>query len=110
MKGLSLRFLTALALLVLFKGHGIGFPAVVDTDMAPDDVRAIVMLLNSGIAEGQLMATSDGALSPQQGARNLQKIAAFFGKGNIPIAQGRAQREWDTFLVVHALRKKGILK
>lgn len=23
---------------------------------------------------------------------------------------GRAQREWDTFLVVHALRKKGILK
>jgi len=93
MKRLSSMVFTTLVLVFLFKGyaaaHGIGFPAIVDTDMAMDDMRAMMMILNSGTADVQLMATSDGALPPQRGARNLKAIAVFFGKGNIPVAQGR---------------------
>jgi len=70
-------------------GHSYRVPLIVDTDMALDDVRALVMLFNQDMADTLLVVTSDGVVSPELGARNLRKLLTLLGKKNIRIAQGR---------------------
>lgn len=48
---------------------------VIDTDMALDDIRALVMVLNSDRIDVPLIVCSDGAVSPQTGYRNLRLLA-----------------------------------
>lgn len=64
-------------------------PVIVDTDMALDDVRAIILLLSSPHVAVTAFVTSDGSSSPATGAGNLRKVLTFFGKGDIPVGVGR---------------------
>ena len=64
-------------------------PAIVDTDMALDDIRAIAMLLNSNLVDIELIVTSDGVSSPQVGAQNLETLLRYFNRGDIEIGKGR---------------------
>ncbi|MBU1701588.1 MAG: nucleoside hydrolase, partial [Candidatus Eisenbacteria bacterium] len=65
-------------------------PIIVDTDMALDDIRAIVLL--SQYEGVNLLAgiTSDGACAPETGAVNLRRIVSRVGWGPVPVAAGRA--------------------
>ena len=63
--------------------------AIVDTDMAMDDVRALVILLNSEAVEPLLAVTSDGSASPRAGAANLKELLLLFNRGGLPVAMGR---------------------
>ena len=69
--------------------HEIHIPVIVDTDMGLDDVRALSMLLNSGVIDIRLIATSDGAVSPQTGSRNLKSILKYFKRGGIKVTEGK---------------------
>ena len=64
-------------------------PVLVDTDMALDDARAIILLLSSPHVAVTAFVTSDGSSSAGVGADNLQKLLAFLGRGDIPVAVGR---------------------
>jgi inosine-uridine nucleoside N-ribohydrolase len=68
--------------------HSYKVPLIVDTDMALDDARALVMLINQDMADIFLMVTSDGAVSSDIGARNLITLLRFLKK-DIEIAAGR---------------------
>ncbi len=63
---------------------------IVDTDMALDDIRAIVLLCQ--VEDVNLLAalTSDGASSPETGAVNLRRILRRMGMGAVPVAAGPA--------------------
>ncbi|MBW1708206.1 MAG: nucleoside hydrolase, partial [Deltaproteobacteria bacterium] len=58
--------------------HTYRVSVLVDTDMALDDIRAVVMLLNSDMVDIPLMVTSDGGASPQAGVRNLRMLLSYF--------------------------------
>jgi pyrimidine-specific ribonucleoside hydrolase len=85
--------LSALVLLCLFPplahAHIYKTSILVDTDMALDDIRAISMLLNSEMVDIPLIATSDGALSPQEGCKNLAMLLRYFKREEVRIAEGR---------------------
>ncbi len=63
--------------------------AIVDTDMALDDIRAIAMLLNADLLDIKLIVTSDGVSSPQVGAQNVETLLRYFKRGDIRIGKGR---------------------
>jgi len=69
--------------------HTYRVSVVVDTDMALDDIRAVVMLLNSDMVDIPLMVTSDGGASPQAGVRNLRMLLSYFKREDTKIAKGR---------------------
>lgn len=69
-------------------GHSQRIPLVVDTDMALDDVRALILLLNSDITDIRLIITADGALSPKEGYRNLGELLKKFNREDIRLAVG----------------------
>ncbi len=64
-------------------------PIIVDTDMALDDVRAIILLLSSPHVAVTAFVTSDGSSSPEAGSHNLERVLAFLGKSDIPVGTGR---------------------
>ena len=70
-------------------GHSYRIPIIIDTDMALDDARALVMLLNQDMCNVLLMVTSDGAVSPETGYRNLKKLLTQLNKEDIQVAIGR---------------------
>jgi pyrimidine-specific ribonucleoside hydrolase len=78
-------FLQALFL----SGHSYKVPVIIDTDTALDDARALVMLLNQDMCDILLTVTSDGAVSPETGRRNLLKLYHLFKKSNLTVAAGR---------------------
>ena len=85
-----LIFLAILIPLGLEAGaHEIRIPVIVDTDVGLDDVRALSMLLNSGAVDIRLIATSDGAVSPQTGSRNLKRILKYYKRGDIKVVEGK---------------------
>lgn len=69
--------------------HTYKVPMVVDTDMGLDDLRALVLLLNSDMADIRLIVTSDGSLSPETGHENLKRLLVHYKQKNIPTAAGR---------------------
>jgi pyrimidine-specific ribonucleoside hydrolase len=85
--------ISILSLLIIFEtqagAHEVSLPIIVDTDMALDDMRAIVMLLNSETAQIPLMVTSDGVRSPQEGVKNLNAILRYFNRTNIKVVPGK---------------------
>ncbi len=89
------KFLQALSLLLLFVwagaawAHDVHIPVIVDTDGAADDIRAVAMLLNSGMTDIRLIAVSDGAVAPETGAANMARLLSAFGRSDIPVAVGR---------------------
>lgn len=83
-----LTFLMIFLFLPAAYAHEQKIPVVIDTDMALDDARAIVLLLSSPHIHVKAIVTSDGASSPEKGAENLLRILAFLGKNDIPAAEG----------------------
>jgi pyrimidine-specific ribonucleoside hydrolase len=88
-KNLIWSFISFLVISTQVWAHGISLPVIVDTDMALDDIRAVTMMLNSEAFQVPLFVTSDGARSPQEGARNLQAILGYFNRSNIRVVQGK---------------------
>ena len=71
-------------------GHTYRVPLIIDTDMSLDDARALVLLFNSDMADVRLMVTSDGAVSPETGCRNLITfLGLYFASG--PAARAAAE-------------------
>lgn len=88
-------------LLQPLEAHSYRIPLLVDTDMALDDMRALILLINQDLADIRLITTADGALAPEEGLRSLRLLLARLGKTNVPLASGRtlnqpapAWREW----------------
>ena len=69
--------------------HTYKVSAIIDTDMALDDIRALAMVLNSGWIDVPLIVCSDGAVSPQTGCRNLRILLEYFEKRDTDIVAGR---------------------
>ena len=68
--------------------HTQKIPLVVDTDMALDDVRALILLFNSDLADIRLIISADGALSPAQGYRNLGQLLDRVNRQDIRLVAG----------------------
>ncbi|MCK4618439.1 MAG: nucleoside hydrolase [Desulfobacterales bacterium] len=89
------RFVSILALgLIIFfasqsEAHTHRISLLIDTDMALDDIRALVMVLNSDWVDVPLIVCSDGAVSPQTGCRNLRILLEYFEKRDTDIVAGR---------------------
>jgi len=82
--GLSFLFLPCL------NAHDYQVPLIADTDMALDDARTLIMLLNSDMTDIRLIVSSDGAVSPQKGCENIRRLLNYFNRKDIPVAVGRA--------------------
>jgi len=78
-----------LVCVTVLSAHTYNVPMVVDTDMGLDDLRALVLLLNSDMADIRLIVTSDGSLSPETGQKNLNRLLAHLKHKTIPTAVGR---------------------
>ncbi len=103
--------LKSMALMVLFlalwafplNGHSTKarFHVLIDTDAAPDDLRAICLILASPEFETLAFTTSDGALSPEKGLLKVRALLKSLGHEGIPAALGKdVQREapsWRNF-------------
>jgi len=92
------RFFLLVFCFILFQniplsGHTYRIPIIIDTDMALDDARALVMLLNQDMCNVLLTVTSDGAVSPETGCRNLKQLFARLDKEDINVAIGRNLHE-----------------
>jgi len=89
------RFVSILALgLIIFfasqsGAHTHRISLLIDTDMALDDIRALVMVLNSEWVDVPLIVCSDGSVSPQTGCRNLRILLEYFEKRDTDIVAGR---------------------
>jgi pyrimidine-specific ribonucleoside hydrolase len=89
------RFVSILSLgLIIFfasqsGAHTHRISLLIDTDMALDDIRALVMVLNSDWIDVPLIVCSDGAVSPQIGCRNLGILLEYFEKRDTDIVAGR---------------------
>jgi pyrimidine-specific ribonucleoside hydrolase len=68
---------------------GADLAIILDTDMALDDVRAIVLLSQYEGVELVAGVTTDGACAPDAGAVNLRLILARLGRHRVPVAAGR---------------------
>lgn len=88
----KLSLLGALLLLTLTVLAHSGKPrtyAIIDTDCAPDDLRAICMLLGDHYIEILAITTSEGALTPAEGCKKVKALLNEFYHQGIPVAPGR---------------------
>lgn len=100
-----------MALIVLFlalwafplNGHSAKarFHILIDTDAAPDDLRAICLFLASPEFEILAIIASDGALSPEEGLLKVRALLKSLGHEGIPTALGKAVQKgapsWRSF-------------
>ncbi|MGC9472345.1 MAG: nucleoside hydrolase [Bacteroidales bacterium] len=86
-------FLISLIALMPFTAQAQGNPSVihviVDTDGAPDDMRALCMLLSVQEVELLGVAASDGAVDPLTGYEKVRQLFASADISHIPLATGR---------------------
>ncbi len=68
--------------------HEMSAPLVIDTDMALDDARAIILILQDPNCDVRAIVTSDGSTPSEIGVTNVLKILAAMNKANIPVGQG----------------------
>ncbi|HUU44187.1 MAG TPA: nucleoside hydrolase [Acidobacteriota bacterium] len=61
---------------------------IVDTDMALDDVRALILLTAIDEIDLACVVTSDGACTPQSGAANAARLLAYLDRPEIPVGVG----------------------
>jgi len=69
--------------------HEVSIPAIVDTDMALDDIRALALILNSPHVQVKAIVTSDGSSSASVGYRNLGRVLEYLEVENMPVAMGK---------------------
>lgn len=61
---------------------------IIDTDCGMDDMRAISLLLARPEITIKAIITSDGSLSPVEGAEKVRSLLHEFGRDTIPVAAG----------------------
>jgi pyrimidine-specific ribonucleoside hydrolase len=88
------RFLLHLGMLLFLwagaaEAHDVNIPMIIDTDGAVDDLRAITMLINAGMTDIRLIATSDGAVSPETGGASVMRLIGALDREDIAVAAGR---------------------
>jgi pyrimidine-specific ribonucleoside hydrolase len=105
----NIRILVLLLSILFFlitpaQAHTIGKQAIVDTDAALDDLRALSMLFNSQVVDIRLVTTSDGVLSPERGAHHVHKLLTHLHQhvpivsGEVYQASGPEWRKWNSRL------------
>ena len=62
---------------------------IVDTDTAPDDMRAIAIMLAAPEIDVLAVITSDGALPPEEGASKVSQMLELLNRSDIPVFAGR---------------------
>ena len=72
------------------------FHVIIDTDCAPDDLRAISMILASPDFEVIAITTSDGLLRPEEGYVRVKALLRSFGHDGIPVAYGKRTAKKDS--------------
>ena len=73
----------------IFAHSGAELPIILDTDMALDDIRAIVLLSQYDGVNLLAGVTSDGGCGPESGAANLRRVLTRLGLEHVPVAVGR---------------------
>lgn len=73
------------------------FHVIIDTDCAPDDLRAISMILASPDFEVIAITTSDGLLKPEEGYIKVKSLLRNFGHEGIPVAYGKSVTKNNSF-------------
>jgi pyrimidine-specific ribonucleoside hydrolase len=73
--------------------HEMRVPVILDTDMALDDVRTLILLLNSPHVQIKGIVTSDGSSSARIGYENLIRLLEFLHIKNIPVATGKSLQQ-----------------
>ena len=66
---------------------------IIDTDCGFDDFRALSLLLADPEITIKGILTSDGSLSPADGARKVRSLLSEFGRNDIPVAVGDSLKE-----------------
>jgi inosine-uridine nucleoside N-ribohydrolase/formylmethanofuran dehydrogenase subunit E len=61
---------------------------IIDTDCGFDDMRAITLLLSRSEVDIKAIVTSDGSLSPSEGAEKIRALLHEFSRDQIPVAAG----------------------
>jgi len=82
-----------LALTVVSGAHTYRIPLIVDTDMALDDMRAMLMLLNADWVDIRLIVTTDGGNPPRRGAQLVAHLAHSLQADPIVVASGNPVTE-----------------
>jgi pyrimidine-specific ribonucleoside hydrolase len=70
--------------------HDVVIPVVIDTDAAPDDLRAICLLAAMEEIEILGVTVSDGSCAPVDGARKARALLDSLGMGRVPVGLGPA--------------------
>lgn len=79
---------------ILFGHSGkASFHILIDTDAAPDDLRAICLFLASQEFEILAITVSDGALTPEEGLVKVRALLTAFGHDGIPTGRGRSVQQ-----------------
>jgi inosine-uridine nucleoside N-ribohydrolase len=73
------------------------FRVIIDTDCAPDDLRAICLIFASNDFDVIAISTSDGLLSPEQGYKKIKAMLKHFGHEEIPVAYGKKSNKYNKF-------------
>jgi pyrimidine-specific ribonucleoside hydrolase len=63
-----------------------GVPLIIDTDMGLDDIRAVLVLINSPEVSIKAITTVSGSARAEVGAENMARLLSHFGVGSIPVA------------------------
>lgn len=77
--------------IIFCAGHEGELDVVLDTDMAMDDARALVMLLNDPGVRIRAIVTSDGSCPPDVAATNVWRLMVAMGRTNILVGMGTAR-------------------
>ena len=94
MRRLFSLFLAGLLLAGSARAHSgkARFHAIIDTDCAADDLRTLCMLLGNREVEVLAVATSEGALTPEESARRVAALLRGFWHEGIPVGAGRGSQ------------------
>ncbi len=72
------------------------YHVIIDTDCAPDDLRAITYMLASHDFEVIAITTSDGLLHPDEGYIKIKSLLAEYNHEGIPVAFGKTINKTDS--------------
>lgn len=72
------------------------YHVIIDTDCAPDDLRAIALMMASPDFEILAITTSDGLLKPKEGYLKILAFLKEFGHEGIPVAYGISLKGKET--------------
>lgn len=89
MKKITLLVIALLSLSLLLSAHDYKAKVIIDTDCAPDDLRAINLLFANDHVEVIAITVTPGACSAEEGYRKVKALLASLNRDQIPVGVGR---------------------